>query len=40
MGFSLAPRQKDEARKARPAANYSRFCIQKLKRLDGYINSC
>ncbi|WP_321151507.1 hypothetical protein, partial [Serratia nevei] len=40
MGFSLAPRQKDEVRKARPAANYSRFYIWKLKRLDGHINSC
>ena len=37
---SLAPRQKDEVRKARPAANYSRFYIWKLKRLDGHINSC
>jgi hypothetical protein len=40
MGFSLAARQKDEARNAPLTANYSRFYIQKLKRLDGYINSC
>jgi|UPI0004BA62F5 hypothetical protein len=40
MGFSLAARQKDDAKNARAAANYSRFYIQKLKRLDGYNNSC